>query len=86
MCKIVNCEICYTLGQKDDDIFECDICGRLYCWECSYTFSLHYQHQGSRCYECSDQSRIKPLTKDMIRENKIDLLFKLEEQDEISDI
>lgn len=52
---MIYCHICYT--QDVDPDFICDKCDEHYCYDCSYTFSLHYQHEGSRCYECADQSR-----------------------------
>ena len=64
------CEICY----KIDEVYSCDTCDRKYCYECSYIYSLHYQFQGCRCYECSEQPRIKKLTKQEIRKNKIKIL------------
>jgi hypothetical protein len=71
---IPHCYICYTtvLGP---DIMVCDTCDEIYCEDCSYTFSLHYQHQGARCHWCSDQRRLKPLTKEMLRDNKLKLLL-----------
>jgi hypothetical protein len=66
------CYICYTLNIDED--FICDTCDNYYCEDCSYTFSLHYQHQGSRCYSCADQSRLNPLLKEVIRNNKLLIL------------
>lgn len=60
------CYICYS---KTDDDYICDRCDEHYCYDCSYTFSLHYQHQGSRCYYCADQSRRDQLTKEDKRNN-----------------
>ncbi len=70
---LIHCHICYTTNVDED--FVCDQCDQYYCEDCSYTYSLHFQYEGSLCYDCSDQRRIKPLTKDMIRENKINLIF-----------
>lgn len=67
------CHICYTTDVEDE--FICDSCDNYYCEDCSYTFTLHYQFQGGRCYECSDQKRRKLLTKEMIRDNKIKFLI-----------
>ena len=69
---IYHCYICFRIT---DEYHLCDTCDRHYCEDCSYRYSLHYQHQGSRCYECADQSRMKPLTKLDIRNNKIELLI-----------
>lgn len=71
---IPHCHICYTTD-VDPDIMVCDTCDEIYCEDCSYTFSLHYQHQGARCHWCSDQSRLKPLTKEKLRDNKLKLLL-----------
>jgi hypothetical protein len=68
-----HCHICYS--SRVDDDFICDVCDNYYCEDCSYTFTLHYQHQGPRCHFCSDQNRLKLLTKEMIRDNKIKLLI-----------
>ncbi len=72
MSNIEHCHICYSTD-VEPDIMVCDICDEIYCEDCSYTFSLHYQHQGARCFSCADQGRLKPLTKEMIRENKLKL-------------
>jgi hypothetical protein len=69
------CHICFTLNI--DENFICDICDNYYCEDCSYTFSLHYQFQGSRCYSCADQNRLNPLTKNLIRDNKLLILFNI---------
>ena len=65
---------CYICFQQIEENFVCDRCDEHYCEDCSYTFSLHYQHQGARCYSCADQSRRKPLTKQMIRDNKLNAI------------
>jgi len=62
------CYICF--GQTEED-FVCDRCDEHYCEKCSYTYTLHYQHEGARCYRCSDQNRRTKLTKEEIRDNKI---------------
>lgn len=67
------CYICYS--DNTDGDFICDSCNEYYCEDCSYTFSIHYQHQGSRCYSCANQSRRKKLDKSIIRENKIKLIL-----------
>jgi hypothetical protein len=64
-----HCYICYTMNVDTDMI--CDTCDEIYCDDCSYTFSLHYQHQGSRCYNCADQSRRTSLNKRDITLNKV---------------
>lgn len=69
-----QCYICYS--PDIDDEFICDRCDNHYCDECTYTYTLHYQYQGSRCYLCSGQSRIKKLTTDIIRENKLKSILK----------
>jgi len=68
---MIHCYICYTENVEPEWV--CDTCGLHYCEDCSYTFGLHYQFQGSRCYYCAEQYRRADLTKDMIRENKIKL-------------
>lgn len=68
----IYCHLCYSTNVEEDQI--CDICGEYYCDDCSYTFSLHYQFQGSRCYLCADQRRLKKLTKVEIRQNKLKLI------------
>lgn len=67
------CWICYST--KTDDDFICDICDRHYCEDCSYSFTLHYQFQGSRCYSCANQSRRKKYSIIDERNNKIDLIL-----------
>jgi hypothetical protein len=69
---MIHCYHCFTTIVDED--FICDTCEELYCEECSYTFSLHYQFQGSRCYSCADQSRRNRLTKEEIRDNKLKLI------------
>lgn len=69
---MIHCYICY---QKTDEDFLCDRCEQYYCEDCSYIFTIHYQHQGSRCYSCADQSRLKPLLESNIRDNKINLIL-----------
>jgi hypothetical protein len=64
-----HCYICYTMSVDEEMI--CDRCEEIYCEDCSYTFSLHYQHQGSRCYHCADQSRRTKLDKRDITLNKV---------------
>lgn len=68
------CYICYDSTEGE---MICDICDQFYCHECSYSFTLFYQHEGSRCHYCSDQSRKSKLTKDKLRNNKIDYLTTL---------
>ena len=65
-----HCYICYTTN-VEPDIMVCDTCDEVYCEDCSYTFSLHYQHQGARCYQCADQRRRTPLDKRDIVLNKV---------------
>jgi hypothetical protein len=71
---MIPCYICYS---ETDDEFICDMCNRHYCEGCSYTFSIHYQHEGGRCYWCSEQGRLKTLTRETIRDNKIKYLLTL---------
>ena len=70
---MIYCSICYVMNVDED--FICDTCEGYYCDECSYTFSLHYQFQGSRCYLCADQRRRKHLSLLEKRENKFNLLL-----------
>ena len=70
---MIYCNICYSLNTDED--FICDTCEQYYCEECSYTFTLHYQHEGPRCYWCADQGRRKPLSKADIIDNKMKILF-----------
>lgn len=70
---MIHCHICYSTNIDED--FVCDRCNQYYCDDCSYTFSIHFQYEGSLCYECSDQRRRKPLTKDMIRDNKLMMIL-----------
>lgn len=64
----IRCHICF--GKTDED-FLCDRCEEYYCEDCSYTFTLHYQYEGSLCYWCSDQKRKKPLVNSEVREKKL---------------
>jgi len=67
------CYICYSLNIDDESI--CDSCENYYCEDCSYTFSIHYQYYGSKCYLCSNQGRRSKLTKESKRDEKIKLLL-----------
>lgn len=71
--KEVNCYIC---GTVTDECLTCDRCDNYYCEECSYIFGIYYQFQGARCYRCSEQTRIKPLLKEKVRESIIENLIK----------
>jgi hypothetical protein len=62
------CEICNVITEQD---WICDRCESFYCEDCSYSFTIHYQFQGSRCYQCAEQSRRNPLTIPNLRENSI---------------
>jgi hypothetical protein len=73
----IHCHICYSLDIDED--FICDRCEEYYCEDCSYTFTIHYQYEGSLCYYCSDQKRRKPLTKELKRHLKIKYLESLNE-------
>lgn len=67
-----HCHICYT---TEDELFTCDECDELYCLDCSYIYTIHFQYEGSLCYYCSDQKRLTKLTKSDIRENKLKLIL-----------
>ena len=62
-------EFCYICFGATEEEIVCDTCGNHYCDNCSYSFTLHYQFQGPRCYKCSEQSRITPLKRDEVLEN-----------------
>ena len=70
------CYICYGVTEEE---LQCDTCDEYYCPGCSYTFSLHYQFQGCRCFRCADQMRLLPILKDQLRNNKIEFI---KQQDE----
>jgi hypothetical protein len=65
--------MCDDVFYDDNEALICDICEEYYCYDCSYTFSIHYQHEGMRCYLCADQSRRKILDK---RDSKIDYILR----------
>lgn len=67
------CYICYSLSE---DYMICDTCDNNYCDGCSYTYNLFYQHQGARCYICSEQTRLTKINKSQIRNNKLKLILK----------
>ena len=69
------CYICLSndIFIDDNEPLICDKCDEYFCYDCSYTFSLHYQHEGVRCYHCADQKRKKPLDK---RDCKIDYILR----------
>jgi len=74
------CSICYAIDGDNGNIEEwaiCDICDEHYCEECSYTFGIHYQHQGARCYICADQSRRDPLSKEERRDRKANFIINI---------
>lgn len=70
---MIHCHICYSTNIDED--FVCDRCEEYYCWDCSCTYDIHTQCDSNLCYECSDQRRRKPLTKDMIRDNKLMMIL-----------
>jgi hypothetical protein len=70
---MIQCYICYTTAV--DPEWVCDRCNEHYCEDCSYTFGLHYQFQGSRCYRCADQDRREKLDERDIRENRINQIL-----------
>jgi hypothetical protein len=67
-----HCHICYKI---ENDIFTCDKCLELYCEDCSYTYTIHFQYEGCLCHWCSGQKRLKKLKKSDIRENKLKLIL-----------
>lgn len=71
-----HCEICYCIdiGKLEDEAI-CDVCELRYCEDCSYMFTIHYQHYGHRCYLCSEQYRRVPLTKELVRDLKIKFIL-----------
>lgn len=69
----MRCYICYSDNLDED--FVCDRCENYYCEDCSYTYSLHFQYQGSLCHYCSDQKRRKPLLKSDILDNRIKIIL-----------
>lgn len=70
---MIHCHICYSTNIDED--FVCDRCEEHYCYDCSCTYNIHTQCDSNLCYECSDQRRRKPLTKDMIRDNKLIIIL-----------
>ena len=70
---MIYCYICHDITEED---FICDICDNYYCEECSYTYGLYYQFQGSRCYKCADQDRRNKITKNDIRNRKLDKILR----------
>ena len=70
----IHCYICYTTNV--DEEYVCDKCEEHYCEDCSCTYDIHTQCDSNLCYECSDQHRRKFLTRETIRENKLNLIFK----------
>jgi len=68
-----HCNICYTTENIDDHNI-CDVCDCVYCNDCSYSFTIHYQYYGAKCYLCADQSRRIRLTVETKRDNKIKLI------------
>ena len=69
----MNCYICYSKNTDED--FICDRCDKYYCEDCSYTYSSHFQYEGSLCYWCSGQKRRKTLLKSDILNNKIKIIL-----------
>jgi len=69
------CHICLSddIWIDDNEPLICDSCGEYYCYECSYTYTIHYQYEGSKCYQCADQSRRTPLNR---RDYKIDYILR----------
>jgi hypothetical protein len=71
---MLYCSICYSTNTDEDMV--CESCDEYYCEDCSYTFSIHYQFQGAKCYVCADQRRRTPLSKELKRNNKIKIIDK----------
>ena len=69
-----HCHICY-INEELDELYTCDRCEELYCLQCSYTYTYHYQYEGCLCYFCSEQSRVNKLTKEELRQNKLKLIL-----------
>lgn len=69
------CHICFSddIFYEENEPLICDRCEEYYCYDCSYTYSIHYQHEGMRCYQCADQRRRKPINK---RDFKINYILK----------
>ncbi len=65
-----SCHICYEF---EDELFICDKCENFYCYECSYSYTIHYQYEGQLCCFCADQFRRKMLTITELRDRKIKL-------------
>jgi len=70
---MIYCSICYSTNLDGDLI--CDTCDDIYCEDCSYTYTLHYQFEGCRCYVCADQSRLHNIYKKEIRNNKLKVIL-----------
>lgn len=66
------CYICFDLADAE---MMCDRCGHHYCYDCSYTYGLHYQYEGNLCHWCSDQRRRTDLDINQIRDNKLKLIL-----------
>ena len=67
------CGLCYSLDVDED--FICDTCDEYYCEDCSYSYTIHYQHQGCRCHECADQDRRESLSQNEKRDRKLKWLI-----------
>jgi hypothetical protein len=72
------CHICLSddIHVDEETLLICDTCDEYYCYDCSYIFTQHYQHEGMRCYHCSNQSRLKPLDK---RDSRLNYILKYKE-------
>lgn len=66
---------CYICSKVTHDELICDTCDRHYCEDCSYSYTLHYQYEGCQCYSCADQSRLKPLKKEEVRDNILKIIL-----------
>ena len=71
--EVIFCYICYSTNVEEDHI--CDRCEEHYCYDCSCTYDIHTQYDSNLCYHCACHYRRKSLTRDMIRENKINILL-----------
>jgi len=69
------CHICLSVDVfiDSENILTCDTCDEYYCYDCSYTYTVHYQYEGMKCYWCSEQKRLKPLDK---RDSKLNYLLR----------
>jgi hypothetical protein len=60
--SIVEEKVCHICLSDDIFISEnepliCDRCEQYYCYDCSYTYTIHYQYEGLQCYHSSRSSK-----------------------------